>query len=178
MSWYAVETAMVHVVKTVFPSMTVAKGYSGAAEPVTPYAWVDVLTFDPNGTAQVSTLLDDTGNIQTIEHYVTRCRFTFVGTDKGENHGGDLATAFSTALSNPSMLDVFETEKVSFLKKDPIRRVPKLRETAWYNTYVIEVVFAFQLINTEENDGITTVQMTGNYIAGEDTIIQEITIPE
>lgn len=177
MSWYDVETAVVKVVQAIHPTLKVIKGYSNGPEPVTAYAWVDLLSLDPAGREQGSSLSVE-GVVQTTEHYIGRCRITFVGKDVTGNHGGDLAAAFSESLPKPSILEVMETQKLSLMSKGTVKRVPKMRETQWYNSYVVEIVIGYQVTTTEDNDGITTVVLDGEFVAGSDTITQEITISE
>ena len=177
MSWYDVETAVVRTVKSVYPSLTVIKGYSNGPEPTTAYAWVDLINLDPAGREQSSSLTSD-GVLQTTEHFIGRCRITFVGKDVAGNHGGDLAAGFAEALSLPSILEFMEGQKLSLMSKGTLKRIPKMRETQWYNSYVIEIVIGYQTTTTEANDGITTIILDGEYVEGNDTITQQITISE
>lgn len=175
MSWSSLESSLVHVVKHVYPTLTTIKGYTNGPEPVSPYCWVEVLYLDPAGTEQVSTLTTS-GALQVVRHYVGRCRLTFVGKDTTSNHGGDLAAEFSESLRKPSVLEKLELEKISLLSEGTIKRIPKVRETGWYNTYVVELVIGYQITTSDDNDGITTVVMDGEYVEGADSITTEITI--
>lgn len=177
MSWSGVETSLVHIVKHIFPSLTTIKGYQNGPEPTTPYSWVEVLYLDPAGTEQASTLTSN-GSLRIVRHYIGRVRITFVGKDTINNHGGDLAAEFSESLRKPSVLEKLEIEKISLLSEGTIKRIPKVRETGWYNTYVVELVIGYQITTSDANSGITTVVMDGEYVEGSDSITTEITISE
>lgn len=179
MSYSAFEDAVYAVLKLAVPSIEAVVGYQNGPELPTPYCVVYAASLDATGreeTGTTATALGDGYEIRTLEHYLGTARFEFTGKDIAGNHGGDIAVAFTTALATPNIQLELRKKNLGYMSKSLIRRVPKLRETAWYNAYVIDVVFSFALETKQQVAVIENVVLDSTYNSIT-TIVDSQTIP-
>lgn len=176
----AAEDAIRASIKAVLSSPEVYIAYQNGPEPPTPYCSLEVTQADPVGRQERSTNAEEitTGvyGQRLLEVYEVTAKFSFVGKDTATNHGGDLALEFSQLLSSPNMQMELRKRGLSFQRKGIIRRIPKVRETVWYNTYAIDVVFSFYLETTQQVDIFDSVEMSGEYTSTT-TIVDSINVP-
>lgn len=182
MSFALVEDYGYQIVKQIFPSLNTIIAYQNGPELVTPYCVVVCQAFDPVGREEIpsqATLNTGTGNreLRTLQNYQVTLRFEFVGKDTASNHGGNFAVEFGHQLSSPTVQEALRDRNLGLLQKSLIRRIPKLRETVWYNSYVIDVVFSFALETTQQIDIVESVEITGTYQDSVTTIVDVINIP-
>lgn len=182
MSFALVEDYGYQIVKTIFPALTTVIGYQNGPEQVTPYCVVICQSFDPAGREEIPSQATYNGGtkvweIRTLQNYLVTLRFEFVGKDTAGNHGGDFATEFAHQLASPDVQEALRVRNLGLLQKSIIRRIPKLRETVWYNSYVIDVVFSFALETSQQIDIVESVEITGTYQDSVTTIVDVINIP-
>lgn len=179
MSMTAFEDAVYDVLNTALPSLTKYIAYQNGPEQVTPYCVFHCSQIDPTGREEISTgsdALGDNYEIRVLEHFLGTIRFEFVGKDISGNHGGDQAMLFTTLLSTPNIQMALRQQNLGYMSKSLIRRVPKLRETTWYNAYVVDVVFSFALETKQQVDIIENVTLDSTYNSIT-TIVDTQTIP-
>lgn len=174
------EDAVMASVLSLMPTLNLAVIDDDGPERPTPYATLEVPLFQAVGREEVSTgvssVTPSVAGILTIkEVYEATARFSFYGRNAAGNDGADLAFDFSTVLQSPLLQMKFRENNLSYMRKAIIRRIPKFRETLWYDAYVIDVVFAFVLETTQQIDNIETVSITGNFQPN--TLTTEILIP-
>lgn len=174
--WSGVENALYNVVSPVISPVPVIIAYSNGFENVTPYCYIDMILDEAVGREENSGV-DVHGNTRSTEHYQARVRLIFVGKDMSSNHGGDLAKTVMKYLTTPKGLDALELNGLSLMSKSSIKKVPKLRETSWYDSYVADITVAYQTIDTQSFDSIDSVNITGTYVEGSNTITDTINIP-
>lgn len=178
-AWQDAEDAIRTSVKLVMTSPEIYISYQNGPEPETPYCALEVTQLDPVGREEVSSGAELNGSVYEVtikENYLATAKFSFAGKDTTDNHAGDLALEFSQLLTSPAMQIALRKNGLSYQKKGIIRRIPKVRETRWYNTYAIDVVFGFYLERTQQVDIIDNVGMTGTY-ESVTTIVDNINIP-
>lgn len=179
MSFSSFEDSVFEVFKIAFPSLNAVIGYQNGPELPTPYCAMYAATLDPVGREDMSTKADAFGDdfaVRTVQHYSGTIRFEFTGKDVSGNHGGDLATQWLQIISTPNIQLELRKRNLGFMGKSLIRRVPKLRETAWYNAYVIDVVFSFALETIQQVDIVDSVIIDSTYDSIT-TIVDSQTIP-
>lgn len=177
MSYAALEDAAYQVLKLAMPSLNTIIGYQNGPELQTPYCVVYCSSIDSTGRAETSTKATGLNKeVRVLEHFVGTIRYEFVGKDLVNNHGGDTAMTFLTTLMTPNMQLELRKRNLGYMSKSIIRRVPRLRETVWYNAYVVDVVYSFALETKQQVDVIENVVLdaTHNSIT---TIVDSHTIP-
>lgn len=174
--WSSVENALYQVIYPIISPVPVIIAYSNGFENVTPYCYIDVILDEPVGREENSGV-DIHGNSYSTEHYQSRVRLIFVGKDTSTNHGGDLAKTVMKYLTTAQGLDALEKNGLSLMSKSSIKKVPKLRETSWYDSYVADITIAYQTVDTQSFDSIDAVSITGTYVEGNHTITDTINIP-
>lgn len=152
-------------------------------EAVTPYGTVGVPEFERVGRAVVSTHVGGgsssvQGSLTIQTTYQATARISFVGKNEDENDAADIAFDFMDFLSNPLLLMEFRKNNLSFISNSNVRKIPKFRETRWYDAYVIDVVFAFCLETTQQIDSIDTVEITGNFQSAATTRTNQFNTPD
>lgn len=179
MSFVALEEALYDVISPILVGTNIIRGYQNGPELATPYCVYYTQTMDATGREDTAPSADLSGaiyNLRTVEHYLATVRFEFTGKDTASNHGGDLAMSFLTALSTPNVQLELRKKNLGYMSKSLLRRIPKLRETAWYNAYVVDVVFSFALETIQQVDIIENVVLDSTYDSIT-TIVDTQTIP-
>lgn len=180
MSYTAVEDAVVTALTPILTPLGLYLAYQNGPEPATPYCMINVRDLDAVGREQISSqaneLLDEF-NLTIIENYQTTIQFEFTGKNLSSNNGGDEALKFSTLLMTPVVQQALRAAGLSYLSKSVIRRVPKLRETAWYTAFVIDVAFLVTIETVQQTNVVDSVSITGEYQNSVTTIVDSITIP-
>lgn len=174
------EDAVIASVAAVMPTLNLIVIDGNGPEPVTPYATLEVPFFQAIGREEVSTGVSGVnptaaGVLTVKEVYEATARFSFVGRNESSNDGADLAFDFSTTLVSPRLQMKFRENSLSYMRKAIVRRIPKFRETRWYDAYVLDVVFAFVLETTQQIDNVESISITGSFQP--DNLTTEIIIP-
>ncbi len=179
MSFIALEEALYDVVAPILPGINVIRGYQNGPEVQTPYCVYYTESINATGREDLSTGANISGgnsSIRMVEHFLATVRFEFTGKDINTNHGGDVAMSFLTQLATPSVQLALRKKNLGYMSKSLLRRIPKLRETAWYNAYVVDVVFSFALETIQQVDIIEKVVLDSTYDSIT-TIVDTQTIP-
>lgn len=175
--WSSVEDALYNVIAPQISPATTIIAYSNGFENVTPYCFIDMIIDEQVGREETSGALSEDGKLYITEHYIARVRLIFVGKDTDSNHGGNMAKQVMKYLTTPQGLQDLETNGLSLLNKTSIKKVPKLRETSWYDSYVADITVAYQIVDTQTFDSIESVDVTATYVEGNNTITDTIVIP-
>lgn len=151
-------------------------------EPVSPYCTIEVPQMQAVGREDSETHVSGgtesvLGSLRTIEHYEATARFQFVGRNADGTDAGDLAFDFSRLIATPKLQMKFRENNLSYMRKAIIRRIPKFRETRWYDAYVLDVVFAFCLETTQQIDSVDTIELNGIFENSATTPTTVINVP-
>ena len=179
--WSSFEDSFFLVMQAIFPDLPIIFAYQNGPENVTPYCYIDTLFAEPIGREETGY---DLGNIlggasETKEVYSIKLRVNFVGKDAVDNHGGNLCHTLSTALVTPEILALLEVNNMSLFQKGQIKKIPKLRETTWYNSYVIDLVLAYQITTVATASPVDAITVEATYTLSADgpDITDSIIIP-
>ncbi|MCY1429466.1 hypothetical protein D9M71_453840 [compost metagenome] len=83
--------------------------------------------------------------INVAASYELTVQFGFCG-----SLAGDMAHSFTQRVNNnPISLEAFKAEKLSVMRKSPIRRAPQKRETRWVEYFNQDVIFSY-IVNTQQ----------------------------
>lgn len=179
MSYALVEDLAYQIVKLVSPSLNTIIAYQNGPEPVTPYCVITCQSIDPVGredTSSTAKVVGDTRKIRVVQNYLATVRFEFTGKDSTTNHGGNIALDFIQNLATPNIQLELRKRNLGFMQKSIIRRIPKLRETVWYNAYTVDIVFSIAIETVQQLDTIETVILDSTYHSIT-TIVDSQTIP-
>lgn len=151
-------------------------------EPVTPYCTIEIPQFQSLGREESETHVSGgspttLGSLRTTENYEATARFSFVGRNFDSNDAADLAFDFCTQIATPKVQMKFRENNLSYMRKAIVRRIPKFRETRWYDAYVLDVVFAFCLETTQQIDSVDTIELNGSFESSATTPTTVINVP-
>lgn len=155
------ETALFTAASKLFPTTPVYFSYDNGPEGVTPYITIQVLNLDQNGMAEVSTLTNSNREVTVKKAYEGIVSFKFVGDESKHSSAGDLAMTFDFNLESPAFQETLLQNKLSFMRKSAIRRIPVQRDTVWYMMYQMDVYFAFSVEARQTVDTIETTKTIG-----------------
>lgn len=124
-------------------------------EPKGTYVSITQLNLDRVSSAKTSSLTDEQEELWIQSTYEISMRFAFLGSE-----AIDKSMDFEIALSNVVHLENLLRNNISVMRRGSVRYVPELRDTKWLNRYVIEVTFAFGVIEQQKVDVIDSIEYT------------------
>lgn len=145
-----------------YPTVPVAFAHMNMTEPAESYVTINVLQIDEQGRQSSSTKTDEQERLTISASYEVFVQFTFIGSKAGE-----MSQSFSQRLgSNPVAHQEFRRNKLGFMRKSQIRRVPQKRDTKWVDYCNIDAYFSYSVI-TEQLVGIIETVILQDLITGE-----------
>lgn len=116
------------------------------SEPSSPYVVINVLGIEQQGKHMTSTLSNPTDNTVSVRaSYEITVQFSFCGST-----AGDMVQSFTQRINNnPLSLESLKKERLSVMRKSPIRRAPQKRDTQWVEYFNQDVVFSY-IVNTQQ----------------------------
>lgn len=180
-----VENSCYQIVKAVFPSLdsneAIIFSYQNGFEPTPPYCMIQVINHRALSKPEIGSHLTGSTLDGTVvrELYESIVRFSFVGQDNqymiDGTHAGDMAADFALMLVTPQYTTLLRQNGLSLMRKGTLKRVPKLRETRFFQSYEQDFTFAFVAQTIQTAGPLESVSATGSYPPTE--ITQEITVP-
>lgn len=154
-----------------FPSIPVIQAYTNGPLPSTTYLLFDILSLNAVGMPYTATQVraeDDTQ--QTIQQYEVVVRYEWVGKQGADNDAANKAHDLDRSVLFPLVQEEFLKHNLSFMRKTPIRRIPKKHETDWYMCHQIDMTFAYQVVDIPVTPTIENVHIDGRLcgMVGED----------
>lgn len=186
MSWTTVEDDLYRSLKAMMPNLPIVIADQNGPELQSPYCVINLITMSAIGREQehhYTTQLESGDwefTTETRETYEALVRFFFLGKDSSsESAASNLASAFHSALNISNKRYYFAQNNLSIMRKSSVRRAPVVRETDRYNSYSVEVTFAYCLKTTENPEYFDTVSVSGEITgtANDPYLINEFTIP-
>lgn len=165
--WTAIEDGCSQLVKQFFPTLPRVIAYQNGPEPITTYCMIDLKSQECVAREEASTFIENIGTEEepidgliVREVYEATVNFTFMAPDGKIPHAGELMDEFAARLQHPSTQVFLDSVNFSLMRKGVIKRIPVLRETKWYSSYVIPVVFSYYVETTQVADYIASVDLT------------------
>ena len=128
-----------------FTNPVVIFSNSGGTEPAESYVVVNILGITQIGHHNTSTLTNTSEELSIQVVYEIMCQFSFIG-----SLAGDMVQSFTQRINNnPVDLESLKANKLSLMRKSPIRRAPQQRNTQWIEYQTIDVTFSY-IVNTQQ----------------------------
>lgn len=84
------------------------------------------------------------------------CEFRIIGQDSESQ-----AITLASRLQKTSVIDGFESIGIDYLYKNPIKHAPRLLNTGWEETYILEVYFNLVITDTDTTGYIESAEIEG-----------------
>lgn len=143
----------VKVALSEYPTVPVAFSHTSMTEPAESYVTINVLRIDEQGRQSSSTKTNEDSELLITSSYEVFVQFTFIGSKSTE-----MIQSFTQRLgSNPVAHQEFRRNKLGFMRKSQIRRVPQKRDTKWIDYCTIDAYFSYSVATQQIVDTIETV---------------------
>lgn len=156
------EDSLYTSITTLIPTLPAIFEHGNGPEEVTPYVTIQVVQLDQVGREQISTLANP-DNVLVVKHYEGWVRFRFIGNQETQLSAGEFASDFNFFMDSPVYQETLLRNKLSLMRKTPLRRVPMLRDTDWYTGFQFDAYFAFAVEAEQIVDTIETVEYTATF---------------
>lgn len=161
------EDSLYNFIEAMFPTWRVKFAFDNGPEVTTPYLVIDVKKLDAVGREyNSSTTYIDSENksyTTTQQNYEAHVRFEFVGKYDLNTQLAEMAHQLEFSLRTQRGYENQRRNALSLMKYNPVRRIAVPRETDTYMYYQLDVIFGYVLSQTEEQDWMVEIGITGVY---------------
>lgn len=162
----AIRTSVIPIMTEFFPNETtqnngVIFSHLNGPEDSGPYMTINILSIEQKGHHSTSTLLNEDDELAISNFYEVLVQFSFFGST-----AGNMAHHFSNKVSNnPVAFLEQQRNKLGYMRKSALRRVPQKRDTQWIEMLTLDVTYNYivnemQLLDPVE--GVVIADETGD----------------
>lgn len=136
--------------------------HGGGTEPSGNYCVINILENRQKGRAEEATRTRqgetrDEQSLASTVYYYAKVQFTFLGKDAAE-----LGTEFHHNLNNNrQVIEWYQRASLAPVNKSDLKRLPKLRETDWVETAVVDLDFAYSVQRYQDIDWVEYFILNG-----------------
>lgn len=175
----SIEDSLVTTFSLISP-ITAILSFQNGVQPPLPYCYINFVTSHPVGQQEERYLVDKDDRIAVLSQtFEATIRYQFYGKDKqasgSNNTAQNYAEEFVMKMRSALTRILFADNGISIMRIGDLKRVPKIKESDIFNTYVVDVTIGYTHYISTVYDTIESVEMTGTFkenITGD--IIKEI----
>lgn len=128
------------------------------AEPAGPYVVINIINIEQQGHHSTSTLTNTDEELAIQVAYEVMIQFGFCGSTAGE-----MAQHFTQRINNnPLTLEAMKANKLGFMRKSQVRRIPQKRDTKWVEYFNQDITFNYIGITQQLVDVVEGVVLEDN----------------
>lgn len=161
------EDSLYNFVEAMFPDWRMKFAFDNEPELQTPFLVIDVRKIDAIGREynSSSTSIDENNKSYTVtqQNYEALVRFELVGKSDVNAQLAEMAQQLEFSLRTQRGYENQRRNSLSLMKYNPVRRLPVPRETDMYMYYQLDVTFGYSVTQTEEQDWMIQLGITGVY---------------
>ena len=166
-SYTSVEDSVVAAFKLI-STLTPILSFQNGTQPPLPYCYINFVMSHPVGQQEERFIVDKDERKATLSQtFEATVRFQFYGKDKqsggSNNTAQNYAEDFTMKIRSAMTRMLFADNGLSIMRVGDMKRVPKVKESDIFNTYVIDVVIGYTHYITTVYDTIESVEMTGTF---------------
>lgn len=169
----AARNVALKVLEDDFPTTQVIFAHLNGAEPAGPYVVINIINIEQQGHHSTSTLTDTDEELAIQVAYEVMIQFGFCGSTAGE-----MAQHFTQRINNnPWVFEELSRNKLGFMRKSQVRRIPQKRDTKWVEYFNQDVTFSYIGLTEQLVDVIESVVLEDAISGDVFTIPPGITLP-
>lgn len=161
------EDSLYNYIEAMFPTWRVKFAFDNAPELQTPFLVIDVKRLDAVGREYSSSSMsideDNKSYTTTTQDYEALVRFELVGKYDNNTELAEMAQQLDFSLRTQRGYENQRRNSLSLMKYNPVRRIAVKRETDTYMYYQLDAAFGYAVTQTEEQDWMAEIGITGVY---------------